>query len=215
MAVGTFVLMLATAAALAKPAIPVNNPATWVTPADYPAEALRAEAEGNVTFMLKIGPDGRPTGCLIKASSGNSALDAATCAVVVRQARFSPALDKQGRPTEGLYTNRVRWTIPAGGAPTGATLEATLAKARFRLFQGERVVTYTIKIDGSVANCSVSGDFGAGPKVAEIEGRSVPEPPGGQFCPPPWLRFIPPTDDQGHPVERKIRETHRYEVVTP
>lgn len=211
MPIGAFVFVLAIAPTLATPAVPATNPATWVTTADYPPDALRTEAEGKVAFELRVGPNGRPTGCTIKASSGNSALDETTCSMVLRRARFTPALDKRGQPTEGTYSNQVRWTIPPGGVSNSAAFE----RARFKLFKGERVVTYTIKTDGTVANCSVAGDFGAGPKVAEIDGHPAPEQSGGQFCPPPQLRFVPPTDDQGQPGERKIRETHRYELLTP
>ncbi len=95
-----------------KGAVPRNNPGTWATTNDYPARALREEREGTTGFRVTIGPDGRVTDCTITSSSGHADLDAATCDNVRRRARFKPATDGEGNPTEGTYSNRVRWVIP-------------------------------------------------------------------------------------------------------
>ena len=42
---------------------------------DYPIEALRAESEGTVEFVLDIGSNGRVTDCRISRSSGSAALE--------------------------------------------------------------------------------------------------------------------------------------------
>src|SRR4051812_40416060 len=55
---------------------------------DYPASAQSAGAEGTTRASLTIGPDGRVTGCNIIQSSGNGALDSATCNILRRRAKF-------------------------------------------------------------------------------------------------------------------------------
>src|SRR5437868_8668455 len=63
---------------------------------DYPASAQAAGAEGTSQATITIGPDGRVAGCNIIRSSGNSALDAATCNIIRRRAKFVPAKDSNG-----------------------------------------------------------------------------------------------------------------------
>lgn len=95
-----------------KTATPKGNPANWATTNDYPSRALREEREGTTGFRVTVGPDGRVTSCDVTSSSGSSDLDDATCANVTRRARFTPAMDGEGNPTSGSYSNRIRWVIP-------------------------------------------------------------------------------------------------------
>lgn len=91
---------------------PRGNPANWATTDDYPSSALRAEAQGTSGFRLQVGSDGRVTGCTITSSSGNAALDDATCKLVTRRARFTPAQDENGTAMADTYANRIVWRIP-------------------------------------------------------------------------------------------------------
>lgn len=95
-----------------KGAAPKGNPANWATTNDYPSRALREEREGTTGFRVTVGPDGRVTSCEVTSSSGSADLDEATCANVQRRARFTPAMDGEGNPTSGSYSNRIRWVIP-------------------------------------------------------------------------------------------------------
>jgi len=95
-----------------KGASPKGNPGAWATTNDYPSRALREEREGVTGFRVSVGPDGRVTDCQITSSSGHADLDEAACANIRRRARFSPATDGEGQPTNGSYSNRVRWVIP-------------------------------------------------------------------------------------------------------
>ena len=80
---------------------------------DYPAAALRAEAEGTARFTLAIGTDGRVTNCTITGSSGNSALDGATCRILRSRARYAPARDQNRNPVSGTDRGSVTWRLPA------------------------------------------------------------------------------------------------------
>ena len=95
-----------------KGAAPRGNPGSWATTNDYPSRALREEREGTTSFRVSVGPDGRVTDCQVTSSSGSPDLDEATCANVRRRARFTPAMDGEGNPTTGSYSNRIRWVIP-------------------------------------------------------------------------------------------------------
>ena len=95
-----------------KGAVPKGNPGSWATTNDYPSRALREEREGTTGFRVAVGPDGRVTDCSVTSSSGHPDLDEAACANIRRRARFTPAMDGEGQPTSGSYSNRVRWVIP-------------------------------------------------------------------------------------------------------
>jgi protein TonB len=80
---------------------------------DYPASALAAGAGGSAQAELTIGADGRVTGCTLTRSTGNSALDSATCNILRRRAKFTPARDSNGNPTsDTLRTPTITWVIP-------------------------------------------------------------------------------------------------------
>lgn len=80
---------------------------------DYPATARRNGQSGIVSFSLAIDRDGRVTRCTVTTSSGSAALDHATCTIIQRRARFTPARDARGKAVEDFTTGRIRWDLPA------------------------------------------------------------------------------------------------------
>lgn len=91
---------------------PVGKPGAWATAEDYPSLDLTAEHEGVTRFSLSIDTSGRVSGCTVTASSGWPGLDNATCRLIMKRARFSPAMDENGQPTTGAFASAIRWTIP-------------------------------------------------------------------------------------------------------
>lgn len=128
----------------ARPPSPRGNPGYWVTSNDYPSEALREEISGITGFRLAVGIDGRVSQCEIIASSGSALLDAATCALITRRARFNPARDGDGQPATGFYSNRIRWVIPVDLPPEPGTSS----------------LSYQVGADGAVSDCRVKGPDG-------------------------------------------------------
>jgi protein TonB len=79
---------------------------------DYPASAQAAGAQGTAQASLTIGPDGRVVGCSLVRSTGNGALDAATCNILRRRAKFTPAHDSSGAATTDTYTTPpITWRL--------------------------------------------------------------------------------------------------------
>ena len=103
-----------TAGKTMRQASPSNDPAHWVTPDDYPAQAIRAGHEGTAHFSLAIGADGSVQSCKVTQSTGFARLDAATCKYITRRARFDPATDAIGKRLPGSYAGSIRWVIPKG-----------------------------------------------------------------------------------------------------
>ena len=96
-----------------------GNLAQYFSNDDYPVEALRRGAQGTVAFRLDIDASGTPTACTIEQSSGDAALDQATCDIVRTRARFRPARDAQGRPVPDTHSARVTWRIDEASQSSG------------------------------------------------------------------------------------------------
>lgn len=93
-------------------ASPRGNPGMWVRNSDYRTSWIRREMTGTASFSLQISASGRVTGCTITRSTGHSALDQATCRLVSKRAKFTPARDDKGAVTSGNYSNSVTWRLP-------------------------------------------------------------------------------------------------------
>lgn len=89
-----------------------GNLGDHVSDADYPAAALRAEEEGTTRFRLTVAPNGRVSACTVTQSSGSRVLDTATCRIMERRARFTPARDSDGKPTGDTVSSAIRWELP-------------------------------------------------------------------------------------------------------
>jgi protein TonB len=97
-----------------EPARARANLGSYVSDADYPAEAVRREEQGVTRFRLTVTADGRVSDCSVTGSSGSNALDSATCRLMKSRARFAPARDSDGRPTTDTVSNAIKWVLPEG-----------------------------------------------------------------------------------------------------
>src|SRR4051794_40828901 len=69
------------------------------SPDDYPAAGNGVR--GKVGVDLSVEEQGRVIGCRITQSSGSASLDVATCNILRRRARFTPAMDSNGNAALG------------------------------------------------------------------------------------------------------------------
>jgi len=98
----------AVSAAPVTPPKPIIRPGQSIFPDAYPAEAQRLQQEGKATVLLSVDAKGKVVGCAIKQSSGSKSLDEASCAAG-RRIRFSPALDREGKPVAGEAPFPFNW----------------------------------------------------------------------------------------------------------
>lgn len=95
-----------------RPAVVRGSKANWIEAGDYPDAALRGEQQGSVTVRLAINSGGTVARCEVAQSSGSTALDATTCRMIQRRARYTPATDAAGRAVDGADQHTVKWALP-------------------------------------------------------------------------------------------------------
>ncbi|MDZ7588388.1 MAG: TonB family protein [Parasphingorhabdus sp.] len=78
---------------------------------DYPKAARKARAEGIVIAHFTVGPNGRPSGCVVKRSSGNEELDATTCRLIEARFRYQPARNSKGEPVSEVMGWQQSWWL--------------------------------------------------------------------------------------------------------
>lgn len=189
-----FALMMAACveaqAAVPTPAVPSSSPGAWVTSNDYPTLALRDNVEGVVRFLLTIGSDGVPTKCEIMQSSGSAMLDSQTCTLLQLRARFRPASNARGKPTEGTYSSSVNWRIPI-------TLPHREA--------GVLEFSYLVDTEGTIGEC----------KIIRAEGKAAAMTTENLgFC-NGERDFTPYLDETGKPVARRVISRTSIAIEAP
>jgi len=95
----------------ANAAAPVSSIPTLFAVSDYPPEALKRRAQGITAFRLRISYSGRVEKCDIDRSSGDAALDQATCRVIMKRSRFRPATNAAGHAMASVYTGTIHWRL--------------------------------------------------------------------------------------------------------
>lgn len=93
------------------PPLPTGSVASLFTVYDYPEAALEELEQGALIVELSVSAEGRAAACRIVESSDSVSIDAATCRILTRRARFRPARDAAGRPIADRVQQKVRWEI--------------------------------------------------------------------------------------------------------
>lgn len=78
---------------------------------DYPREASRANAGGEVEVRFTIEASGRVSGCRVTRSSGDASLDETTCRLIEERFRFQPATNAASQPVASRYGWRQTWWL--------------------------------------------------------------------------------------------------------
>lgn len=101
---------LGEAAAAIKQAASAKQPlADFFSSADYPQVALHNDGSGTVQLMLLINESGRIASCMVTETSGFASLDAQSCIILTRRARYDPAIGVDGKPAKSGVVARIHW----------------------------------------------------------------------------------------------------------
>lgn len=81
---------------------------------DYPGVSLQQRQGGLVGLVILIDEEGKPADCMVTQTSNSAALDTQACAMILRRAKYTPAVGEDGKPAKDSDTAKIRWEIPGG-----------------------------------------------------------------------------------------------------
>ena len=89
-----------------------NSLTSFFSSDDYPSQAVSRGQQGTAGIILLIDEQGRIRDCMVEQTSGIATLDIMACLVIRKRGKFSPALDRAGKPVKGAYSQRIKWVLP-------------------------------------------------------------------------------------------------------
>lgn len=78
----------------------------------YPSAALARGEQANFQLRVMVGADGRPTKCKFVELTQAANFTDKVCPLVMEEARFTPAVNKEGQPIPSFYHGRVLYRMP-------------------------------------------------------------------------------------------------------
>ena len=84
---------------------------SWFSPDDYPSKMLERGQQAIVNYRIIVDEKGSPTSCTIQRSTRPKDFDDLVCRLIMKRAKFEPALDATGNPVRSFYAQRVTWRI--------------------------------------------------------------------------------------------------------
>jgi hypothetical protein len=151
-------LSILLAVQLAAP-VPINL-ASIFSPDDMPTYVVKAGKNRYVSFRATVRADGTIQDCIVERESGDPKLDALTCSIFAKRAKFHPAKSPDGTPVYGVFRSGMNWTIGFGPPPREELEEAHPADLEISTnlppdVDRRTVVTVAIAVDenGRVVDC--------------------------------------------------------------
>lgn len=83
----------------------------WSRRISYPKRALRNNTMGALRIRMMIDAEGKPKNCHIIGAEATEDLSQGLCDSLMKYAKFEPALDENGKPTDGFYIMSLSFAI--------------------------------------------------------------------------------------------------------
>lgn len=77
----------------------------------YPAELMLKRKEARVNMQIVVDKTGAATRCDTAQAFANTDFKVRACGIVLKEARFQPALDESGQPIDSYYTTTILYKI--------------------------------------------------------------------------------------------------------
>lgn len=94
---------------LSRQPIPLGSPGQWIRPKDFPREQLRRRVDSLINVRLDIDASGAVKACHVPRAYTPRDFSQITCARMIENGRFAPALDSAGKPVASYYVSSVTW----------------------------------------------------------------------------------------------------------
>nr|WP_166179480.1 hypothetical protein [Altererythrobacter segetis] len=93
---------------MSRQATPAKSPSLWLTADDLRGSQLRQYKPAQLNLRLIVDEHGKVAACYTDLDVPDE-FGQATCAAIVRRARFEPALDADGKPMRTIWVSSVRY----------------------------------------------------------------------------------------------------------
>ncbi len=201
---------------------PANNPRSGVTDNDYPNYPVRLSDDGTLKFELQVDEAGIPTGCTIFGNNVPQTMEALLCKMLMRRARFEPALDEDDKTIKRVYRNKATFntlstpeiTAVAGkgrvsrafpkpiiNPETWVTSEDSTSDATVTGYGQNVGLRIDVGPDGSPVKCTITEKSG-NKDVDDLACANVME----------RARFIPARDASGKPISSIYQNTVQIRI---
>ena len=96
---------------LRRSAEPIGSSGGWLDDYHFPFSMLVFGKLGLVDYRLIVDETGAATDCAVTSVLGDDRFSNEICDVIMKRAKFTPALDQDGQPTKDLYVQRIVYKI--------------------------------------------------------------------------------------------------------
>jgi len=96
---------------LQAPPTPAKPLVSLFSTEDYPSDAAFKDQSGFSHVVIMVNEKGQVVDCSLIATSGVAVLDAQTCIILRKRAKFAPAIGADGKPTKGIFHQLVNWKM--------------------------------------------------------------------------------------------------------
>lgn len=136
------------------------KPETYFRWADYPPSARRARSVGAVKTRVVVSPDGQPVRCDVLIPTKDPILNTATCDLLLKRSRYTPARDADGNQAFGTVERITIWSsdkplTPASSADFELRLSKMPSGAKAR--EGFKLLLAT-DVEGAIGTCVAEND---------------------------------------------------------
>lgn len=90
---------------------PVGVSLPWLRSEDYPTQLLNRGDQGMLRVRLMIDASGKPTSCHIQQSTRPQEFDNTVCRLLMKRARFEPALNAKGAAVPSFWSQTIYFLI--------------------------------------------------------------------------------------------------------
>jgi len=216
------ILWIALAAQLSLP-LPANGPLSDVRAVfstdDFPVYVIQEGVSRIVLTRTTVRPDGSIQSCVAERPSGDAKLDAYTCGLILKRARFLPARWIDGSPAYGVIRLPISWLVGDPALSEEDTLRAVppdLELSVNRLPKGaHKIATVSLEVaadeNGHVVSCAENPEKPPRgidhsphfPELVPIACEQVTK----------TLSLHPPLDASGKPVRSVQRASATFKVA--
>lgn len=77
----------------------------------YPTDAVRAGEQGIFKMRVTVDANGKVSNCVLLDATEQNKLKSPACKIVMRYAKFEPALDTEGEPMQSYYNTSITYQV--------------------------------------------------------------------------------------------------------